>query len=65
MRPEPMPSLDSEYAFGMRHSGLDVFGARNLYHHHVRHRSPDNLEEVCPYVSFMCVCVRARAPELI
>ncbi|KAG5522573.1 hypothetical protein RHGRI_034658 [Rhododendron griersonianum] len=46
VRPEPMPSLDSEYAFGMRHSGLDVFGARNPYHHHVRHRSPDNLEEI-------------------
>ncbi|KAF7124522.1 hypothetical protein RHSIM_Rhsim12G0141500 [Rhododendron simsii] len=46
VRPEPMPSLDSEYAFGMRHSGLDVFGARNPYHHHVRHRSPDSLEEL-------------------
>lgn len=45
VRPEPMPSLDTEYAFGMRHSGLDVFGARNPYHHHVRHRSPDRLEE--------------------
>ncbi|KAI8528657.1 hypothetical protein RHMOL_Rhmol12G0164400 [Rhododendron molle] len=45
VRPEPMPSLDSEYAFGMRHSGLDVFGARNPYHHHVRHRSPDSLDE--------------------
>ncbi|KAI8528656.1 hypothetical protein RHMOL_Rhmol12G0164400 [Rhododendron molle] len=46
VRPEPMPSLDSEYAFGMRHSGLDVFGARNPYHHHVRHRSPDSLDEI-------------------
>ncbi|GFZ12235.1 RING/U-box superfamily protein [Actinidia rufa] len=42
MKPESMASLDSDYSLGMRHSGLDVFGAR---YRHVRHRSPDGLAE--------------------
>ena len=44
MKPESLSSLDSDYSLGMRHSGLDVFGAR---YRHVRHRSPDGLAEVC------------------
>ena len=53
MKPESMASLDSDYSLGMRHLGLDVFGAR---YRHVRHRSPDGLAEVCPCLSsFLCL----------